>query len=685
MADDSDDPYVKAGRALTSGGQAPSTAAPSDDPYVAAGRAVTLAPATTTTTGAADATDQAPSWTWRGVAREIGAAGPRIAANVGNILSDPYANLVGYPALTAIQAGHDFFAPMLGGERFSDEDRNALYADFGMQPGTKVIKTAGSVVGADPYNVQGSTPTERRVGSIVEGAGTAGAAGPGGISALIAGGAGTVGSEIAQDYVPDWLKPFAGVVGGTVGAKVGAEAANVGTKAVNVATGKTTPVAAAYDELGIDRNLVGDVSGGPTARLLQAYGSKSPFGSSVVSPVEQKVVGQFNGAVENTAARLGASNSEQGAGEVLQQEARNWKDVVFPQRQAQAWAPVDQLLGNEAVAPSNYRAALTSLTSKLAGLPDTAKALIPAKTWQLLDAINTDVPAGQTMSWPQAQSLRSAIGQVMGVPEIVQSIGKDQLKRAYGGISQDMQDTAAAVDARNAAAALPGTPPPASAVDAFNNANKVSTDGHAFIEGPLSKIIKTSNPAQDRDPDQATRSILGSTGSTLEAIRQEMPKAADELAAYKLRDMALATPGAAGRTGQETSVATFLTDLNRLRQQSPEGFKALYSDPTIARKIDALATVADTMKETAKRANVSGTGPYLALGEAVPTAAATWFATQNPLITAASVGAPFVANRLAGHAAVNPLAARLAGAPGPRVLPNPLLTGILANQQQQPR
>ena len=676
MADD--DEYVKRGRAIVSGGGA---AAPnSDDEYVTRGRAITAAPVIQT--GPATQIEQpGQSWTWGGVGRQVAGALPRIGANVANVLSDPYANLIGYPLTVAGQTAYDFLAPKLGYNQLTPEARAALYADFKTQPGTQGIKAAGQAVGVDPYNVPG-TPIEKGVGGVVEGVGTAFSLGPGGVAAPIMGGTGAAAGQIAAEYVPDWLKPGTELVANVAGAKAGQVATNIGTKAVGAATGARTPVAAAYDELGIDRTLLGDVSGGPTSRLIQAYGSKSPFGSSVVSPVEQKVVGQFNDAVQTTARRLGNATSEQTAGEVLQKEARNWRDVVFPQRQNQAWAPVDQLLSGEAVAPGNYRAALAALTTKLAALPETALALLPAKTRALLDAINTDVPAGQTMTWQQAQNLRSAIGQVMGVPEIVQSVGKDQLKQAYGGISQDMRDTAAALDARNSTAGVVST----AATDAFTNANKVSTDGHAFIENTLSRIIRSNNPAQETIvPERAARSVLGSGDTTLETLRRELPAAVDELAAYKLRDMALATPGRAGATGQQTSVATFLTDLNRLRQENPAGFRALFSDPAVARKIEALAIVADTMKETASRANTSGTGPYMALGEATSSALATWLATQSPTATAMAVGAPFVANNAAARIATNPLLTGVASAPGPRVLPNPLITGALLSQQQRQR
>lgn len=680
MADDNEDPDIKAGREIAAGKKPAQTPAV-EDPDVAAGRAIANASSSKfVPTGAAVRIDQpGQGMTWRGTAREVAGALPRAVGNVVNFLSDPYANLIARPVLTVGQTAYDFLAPHLGYNRLSDEDRNALYEDFGLQPGTRVVQTVGQTIGADPYNIQGTTPAEKFVGNVVEGGATATAFVPG-VAAPIVGGTATAGGQIAAEHVDPWLKPGAELVGNIAGAKTGEAGATIGTKTVGAATGAKTPVAAAYDELGIDKRLVGDVSGGPTARIVQAYGSKSPFGASVVNPVEQKVVGQFNQAVEDTAKRLGTSTSEQTAGEVLQKEARNWKDVVFPQRQAQAWAPVDQLLGSSSVEPVNYRGALTSLTSKLSALPETAKALIPARTWQLLEAINNDVPAGQSMTWQQAQQLRTALGQVMGVPEIVQSVGKDQLKAAYGGISKDMQATAAAVDA----ARQPGANTP-SAVDAFNNANKVSTEGHAFIEGPLSKIIKSNNPLQDIPPEQAAKSVLGSGDTTLEALRREMPAAANELAAYKLRDMALATPGAAGRTGQETSVATFLSDLNRFRQQNPAGFRALYSDPVVARKIDALATVADTMKETARRANTSGTGPYMALGEAGSTALATWLATHSPAATAAAVAFPFALNRTAGLAATNPLAAKIASAPGPRNIPNPLATGVLVDNEKQRR
>ena len=47
------------------------------------------------------------------------------------------------------------------------------------------------------------------------------------------------------------------------------------------------------------------------------------------------------------------------------------------------------------------------------------------------------------MSWENAKQLRTSIGKAMGTPELVQSVGMDNLKNAYAGIASDMRDTAA--------------------------------------------------------------------------------------------------------------------------------------------------------------------------------------------------------------------------------------------------
>jgi hypothetical protein len=611
----------------------------------------------------------APQTTWGGIGRNAAAGLTDTSANIMNVMANPSGNIVGIPLAKTVLFLHDLLAPTFGYDKFTDAQRSDLLGDTVPQPGTAVMNAAAKANQVDLNGIEAATPAERLVRKAVGAAGTTAAFGPAaGIAAPVVAATSAVAGDQAATYVPDFAKPMVELGTNMAAAALGARVASTATRATNLAAGNRSPTVAAYDRLGIDPVLRGDVTGAEGAQMAQAYASQAPLGSGVVRPVEQHVVGQFGQAVEDTAAKLGSSTNAQAAGDVLQTEARNWKDTVFPQREVTAWAPVDAAMGNATVDPSNYRTALTSLTGKLAALPETQKALLPPRIQQMLDAINVDVPSGSTMTWPQAQQLRSAIGNVMGVPEISMAVGPAQLKAAYGGISQDMK---AAATANSADAA-------------FANANAVSTAGHAFIDNHLSKIIRSNNPAQETiAPERAAQTVLGSGDTTLQALRREMPKAADELAAYKLRDMATATPGAAGAAGNEVSPATFLTDLNRFRQGAPGGHRALFgSDPAVAQNVDDLATVAGSIKDTAKRSNTSKTGPFMAIAQAAPAMAGGYYAGGIPGAVGA-VAAPFAFNRLMGHAVTSPAMTRFAASPGPVYPLNSLSTGLLSNTEAQ--
>ena len=292
MADD--DEYVKRGRAIVSGGGAatPDT----DDDYVKRGRAITAAPVIQTGP-ATQIEDPGQSWTWGGVGRQIAGALPRIGANVANVISDPYANLIGLPLTVAGQTAYDFLAPKLGYNQLTPQRRNMLYADFADQSaliGQRGVKAVGQAVEAvtgpgglnlltpgmpDPWNLPG-TPIEKGVGSVVEGAGTAALLGPKGVAVPVAGGVGAATGEVASANVADWAKPGAGLAGNVAGAV----ATGAATTAQRTARGAVTDVSAvdatlgklAKDKYGIPIDAP-DLSSNPFYRITSDQASKLPF------------------------------------------------------------------------------------------------------------------------------------------------------------------------------------------------------------------------------------------------------------------------------------------------------------------------------------------------------------------------------------------------------------------------
>jgi hypothetical protein len=195
---------------------------------------------------------------------------------------------------------------------------------------------------------------------------------------------------------------------------------------------------------------------------------------------------------------------------------------------------------------------------------------------------------------------------------------------------------------------------------AFAKAQQLTKNGHTFIENVLSNIISGDKISPEQAASAALRGT-GAGGTPLAAIRQEMPQAADELAAYKLRDMALANAGQQSADLNRLSPGTFLTDYAKL---APEAGQALFSgDP----RVQALATVGDSMKNTARMLNTSNTGTYQAMrdtiGALVPGGAVAGAAVNGaPGATIGALGAllgPLAANYGAARVATSPWLAQI--------------------------
>ena len=494
------------------------------------------------------------------------------------------------------------------------------------------------------------------------------------------GGAGAIaGQQAAQsDFVPEWLKPSVGVIAAMAGGKGSDIGFNLGTKAVNAVAGKTNDIYQAFQRLNLPTNLVGTVTGSEVARSAEAGGMRMPFASSVVRPVAQNTVDRFGNAVDETANMLDptrtAVNAQQ-TGEVLQNSYRNWVANVFsgPQgRQETAWAPLNQRMAGAAVDQGPFRSALDKAANppSLASMPATQQAFSSPQARAWLDALNKDAPPGANLTWEQAQAIRTRIGDAMGTPDLVGSIGMQNLKNIYAGLSQGLETSAVQAGQGRL----------------FNSANAVTTSGHTFMENVGSKIATANNPLQEGiDAEQATKNVLNSGDTTLQAIRQEMPDAADHLAAWKLRQMQQAKPSVASAY-DDTSTGTFLSNANRMRQNQPGGYQALFHDADIQQRLDDLQTAAGSLRKTEQHLNTSGTAETLGWMDylrGIREATSTGSAGERVLNTAGAITLPPAAGWLGGRAVTNPVLARYLAArgAGPSPVP-PRVAGLLGNVPQ---
>ncbi len=531
------------------------------------------------------------------------------------------------------------------------------------------------------------TPAERNTSTIVSGAAAAlpslamGGAPTVANAARLAvqGGAGAIAGQKAQesDWVPQWLKPSVALLAGMAGSKGADVGWNLGTKGVNAIAGNTNDIYNAFKRLSLPTDLVGTVTGSEGARSAEAAGMRMPFASSTVRPVAQGTVDRFGNAVDETANMLDptrtAVNAQQ-TGDVLQNSYRNWVDNVFNGplgRQETAWAPLNQRMAGASVDAAPFRAALTKAAAppNLASMPATQQAWGSGQARNWLDALNADIGSGN-LTWEQAQAIRTRIGDAMGTPGIVDAIGMQQLRGMYGGLADGMQNAAVA----NGQGAL------------FNSANAVTTAGHAFMENVGSKIAKANNPLQEGiDAEQATKNVLNSGDTTLQAIRQEMPDAADHLAAYKLRQMQQAKPSVASAY-DDTSTGTFLSNANRMRQNQPGGYDALFNTPDIQQRLDDLQTAAGSLRKTEQHLNTSGTAETLGWMDylrGIREGISNGTASERAINTAQAVLVPPFAGWAGGHAVTSPALTRYLAArgAGPSPVP-PRVAGILGNIPQ---
>lgn len=496
------------------------------------------------------------------------------------------------------------------------------------------LRAAGAV---DRPDLIPQTPGERYATAGVEGAGQAvpmmlgGGAGWGGrLQALMQGVGGGLGSQAATDLTqpvpgqqPDLMQrigqrvaPMIGNIAGSLGA---GGVYGAGNKAVGMATGASTPVMRAYDNLNITPTMAGDVSGNPFLRQLQMTFGHLPGGFGPMADRAHEALNQWGQALESTAAQLGRSRTQQAAGEAAQFGAGNWLDQFRNQSDAN-WANVSMHIPASAPAPmSNLQAALAHARTTIPDLPGAASVLeeqfvndldarlrgdltVPARNTGVLDAQGNPIitPSSQrTTTWQNLNGVRQLIGQRMADPMTYNSPSEAVLRRLYAAASNDAEAVATSQGPQAEAA--------------FNNARDYTREGHDFIDTTLSKITRGNTIS----PQQAASNILNTTsggGTMLDRIRQQMPQVADELAAYKLRDMGLATAGQQDAAGTRLSPGSFVTDAANL---SPEATRALFGTyPDVSQRVDDLRTVAGSMKDTQRFGNTSGTTPMAKAAEA---------------------------------------------------------------------
>lgn len=447
-----------------------------------------------------------------------------------------------------------------------------------------------------------------------------------------------VGAQAAQDILPN--NPLAQFAGAIAGGGAGGLAANTGERIINSLSGETSPIIQAYEEAGVTPRMVGDVSQNPLMQRLQTIGGNTK--------AAQQTLDEFGQSIENTANQLGTSKTLQEAGQSIQDEGKKWLDN-FKIANQKAWNDVDTKIGQTApVIPTNLKDAINTITAPAFGNAKIQETLISPTTKKFIDILQDN--GGQSLPWQSIKALRSMVGSDLENPMLIGGSEQSQAKMLYGALSKDMENTAMFSGG--------------AAYDAFKDANTLTSNGHQFIDNVLGDAMK-------QKPEQAASALISSGtkgGTQLQALRDQMPDAADELASVSLRRSMAGK--SLGSEGNEVSPSRWLSNQDPSRRFSPEAFQALYPDTAIQSKLKALDTVADNMRATEQFANHSNTASHMSV-YAAPLMAMEGAAKGHELagwpgaIGGAFMGgvAPFAIAPAAAKLSSNPALARFMATP----------------------
>jgi len=272
--------------------------------------------------------------------------------------------------------------------------------------------------------------------------------------------------------------------------------------------------------------------------------------------------------------------------------------------------------------------------------------LLDASGIPLTRTIPGTPPVGVPFS--AVKDLRTKIGKeaasnaIMGTPE------QADFKQLYGSMSQDMKNGVAMADMRSGV--MPTAP--GSATTALNRAN-------TYYSKAMQRADDLNPIANRSTPEGAYNAVAGSlnSGPTIyQKLRGAVkPETRQKVVATIIDEMGVATPGQQGAAGDIWSPKTFLTNYNKLDQQSKtEMFKRLPGGEQHAKNLSQVAKAAEMLNDSSKVwANPSGTGAALAARGTIGAIGVGAF--FQPLLAAKVAGGLVLANQVSQRLLLNPI------------------------------
>lgn len=395
--------------------------------------------------------------------------------------------------------------------------------------------------------------------------------------------------------------------------------------AAKAATG--TAVAQAAERIGVDIPRAAATD----SMLLQRMGqlaANTPIGGGAMREAADKARNQLGAVVEDVARVYGGGKvaSPYSAGGTARDALTNYIGPVTKERANKAYRAVDELIDPSVTTP------LSSTTSTALDILAKRKEAALRGPGAAVDLVREGVSRPQGLTYEGVKGLRTRAGELQDTGILPADMSHSELKRVYGGLSEDLRSAALNAGGQEGLAK-------------FDRANRY----YSLLSKRRENLVRLLGAKNDEGVFDALSRTAGSSSKAdlnlLLQARKAMPGDAwDDVASGVIAKMGRPNAGESANAGAAAfSPEKFATEWAKM---TPQGRSILFRSTgkgDLAKALDDIVTVSQRFKQLQRLGNSSGTGQQVigfsqAAGAASQITAAMMGAI-DPLTAAASVTA----------------------------------------------
>lgn len=381
---------------------------------------------------------------------------------------------------------------------------------------------------------------------------------------------------------------------------------------------------------GVQNPTLGLASGNRVLGGVENILQSTPGAVGIMGGARDTAMSGLRGTTEEAAALASPNRGALASGVSIQNGIRDFKDQ-FKATQAGLYDRLDQFIpGQFPATVDNTKQTLGSMNAPIRGAENLSRFFQNEKIMALEDALNKDTsgspasvfvhpqpptagggimnapvaqppillnipegPARNTLPFEALKKTRTLVGNEIADNSLLSTVPNSKWRSLYGGLSQDMGNTARAAGPE--------------AQTAFNRATDYTRTGSDRLE-------RIAPFAQAVAPEQAYTALVNASKenvSTLQAVKKSLPPDARGTVAGTVIDrLGRATNGVQNNDGTAWSPETFLTNWNKMTPRAREELFSGFANSTAVRQnVENVAKATSMMRDSSKMwANPSGTG-----------------------------------------------------------------------------